>query len=126
MEKIFCEEQIKPELSDDTLAHYGIKGMKWRHKKGKKKFNQVGYDLIDKNKKVKYKVQNVTTTVKNRLDNFLNNLKPVKTSSTSSYDKKSSTGRTTSQTRGLVTTTKSFSSHSTDSNKKKSKKKGSK
>lgn len=24
------------ELSDDTLEHYGVKGMKWRHKKGKK------------------------------------------------------------------------------------------
>ena len=29
MEKIFCEEQIKPELSEDTLAHYGVLGMKW-------------------------------------------------------------------------------------------------
>lgn len=28
-EKIFCEEQIKPELSEDTLAHYGVLGMKW-------------------------------------------------------------------------------------------------
>lgn len=36
MEKIFCEEPIKPELSDDTLAHYGVKGMRWRHRKAKK------------------------------------------------------------------------------------------
>ena len=35
MEKIFCEEPIKPDLSDDTLAHYGVKGMRWRHKKRK-------------------------------------------------------------------------------------------
>lgn len=28
-EKIFCEEQIKPDLSEDTLTHFGIKGMRW-------------------------------------------------------------------------------------------------
>ena len=28
-EKIFCEEMEKPELSEDTLAHFGVKGMKW-------------------------------------------------------------------------------------------------
>lgn len=36
MEKIFCEEPIKPELSDETLAHYGVKGMKWGRRRGKK------------------------------------------------------------------------------------------
>ena len=25
------------ELSEETLTHYGVKGMKWRHRKGKKK-----------------------------------------------------------------------------------------
>ena len=40
-EKIFCEEQVKPELSEDTLMHYGVKGMKWRRRRGKKKYNQV-------------------------------------------------------------------------------------
>lgn len=42
-EKIFCEEMIKPELSEDTLAHYGVKGMKWRKRKakGKKKSNNL-------------------------------------------------------------------------------------
>lgn len=38
-EKIFCEEQIKPDLSDDTLAHYGVKGMKWRRRKAKNRKN---------------------------------------------------------------------------------------
>lgn len=28
-EKIFCEEIDKPDLSEDTLAHFGVKGMKW-------------------------------------------------------------------------------------------------
>lgn len=26
----------KPPLNEDTLAHYGVKGMKWRHRKGRK------------------------------------------------------------------------------------------
>lgn len=40
-EKIFCEEQIKPELSEDTLIHYGVKGMKWRHRKAVRKFKHL-------------------------------------------------------------------------------------
>lgn len=39
MEKIFCEEPIKPELSDDILMHYGVKGMKWRRRKAKTRKN---------------------------------------------------------------------------------------
>lgn len=27
----------KPELNEGTLAHYGVKGMKWRHRKGRTK-----------------------------------------------------------------------------------------
>lgn len=41
MEKIFCEEPIKPELSDDTLMHYGVKGMKWRRRKAKRQKSTV-------------------------------------------------------------------------------------
>lgn len=125
MEKIFCEEREKPELSEDTLAHYGVKGMKWRHRGGKKKFNQTGFDLLDKKMKTKYKVQNAATTVKNRLNDFLSSLKPVKTSVHNGYDKKTATSKTSSQTRGLVTTTKTMSGYSKDSSKKKSKKKSS-
>lgn len=36
----------KPELNEDTLAHYGIKGMKWRKRKGSKNskpFNKEKY-----------------------------------------------------------------------------------
>lgn len=28
---------LKPELNEETLEHFGIKGMKWRHRKGRKK-----------------------------------------------------------------------------------------
>ena len=41
----------KPELNEDTLAHYGIKGMKWRKRKNKFK-DSVDYELKKKKKKV--------------------------------------------------------------------------
>ena len=28
------------DLNEETLAHYGVKGMKWRHKKGRKKYSK--------------------------------------------------------------------------------------
>ncbi len=28
------------DLNEETLAHYGVKGMKWRHKKGRKKYHK--------------------------------------------------------------------------------------
>lgn len=31
----------KPPLDEDTLAHYGIKGMKWRKRKTKKKISSI-------------------------------------------------------------------------------------
>lgn len=36
-EKIYISELGKPELNEDTLAHYGVKGMKWRKRKGRTK-----------------------------------------------------------------------------------------
>ena len=35
-------ELIKPELDDDLLMHYGVKGMRWRHKKGRKTYSKKG------------------------------------------------------------------------------------
>lgn len=121
-EKIFCEEQVKPELSEDTLMHYGVKGMKWRQRRGKKKYNQVGFDLGDKNRALKYKASNAVASTKRRLTEFLNSLKPVKTSTHNGYDKKTSTGSTSSKTNGLITTTKTTSGYAVDKKKKGKKK----
>lgn len=38
------------ELSEDTLAHYGIKGMKWRHRKVEKTQKKVGKRAQKKSK----------------------------------------------------------------------------
>ena len=121
-EKIFCEEQVKPELSEDTLMHYGVKGMKWRRRRGKKKYNQVGFDLGDKNRAFKYKAANTVATVKKRFTDFLNGLKPVKTSTHNGYDKRTATSSTSSKTNGLITTTKTTSGYAVDKKKKGKKK----
>ena len=41
-EKIFCEQTEKPELSEDTLTHFGIKGMRWgfRRRRNRRNRNQ--------------------------------------------------------------------------------------
>lgn len=47
----------KPELNEDTLAHYGVKGMRWRNrKKGKKGDN--GDKLNIKSKRVQERIYN--------------------------------------------------------------------
>ena len=52
------------ELSEETLTHYGIKGMKWRRRKGGSRVSQVndGSDYryqYDPNTKQRYKVLNM-------------------------------------------------------------------
>lgn len=52
MEKIFCEELEKPELSEETLAHYGVIGMKWGIRKNPQKaWVKANIELAKRKKK---------------------------------------------------------------------------
>ena len=51
MEKIFCEELEKPELSEETLAHYGVMGMKWGVRKDPERAWSRANQKADKLKK---------------------------------------------------------------------------
>lgn len=53
--KLYCEDYEKPELSDETLAHYGVLGMRWGVRKDRGKSN--GSIKRSKNRKAKKQVK---------------------------------------------------------------------
>ena len=53
--KLYCENYEKPDLSDETLAHYGVLGMRWGVRKDRKKSS--GSIKRSKNRKAKKQVK---------------------------------------------------------------------
>lgn len=53
--KLYCENYEKPDLSDETLAHYGVLGMRWGVRKDRKKSG--GSIKRSKNRKAKKQVK---------------------------------------------------------------------
>lgn len=65
-ESIWYEsEDLKPSLDDDLLIHYGIKGMKWRHRKGRKYTSKNG-----RKSKIKIPGENIGQGIWNAIDAY--------------------------------------------------------
>ena len=62
-DKWYESEDLKPELNSETLMHYGVKGMKWRHKKGRKRYGS-------KASKIKIPGENIGNGVWNMIDAY--------------------------------------------------------